>query len=107
MSPRELLDIAALLKSARMMLDYSVKDKLFITVLDEIFSRLIPNQSLENRIMKSIISEDIIADEASPALADIRRKIRATNNKIKDTLQGYRVSSPLSPINQISALLLL
>ena len=31
----------------------------------------------------------MIADEASPALADIRRKIRLANNKIKETLQSY------------------
>ena len=89
LSPRELLDVAALLRSARMMLDYIDQDKLFTTVLDEIFARLIPNAALENRITKSIISEDLIADEASTTLAEIRRKIRATNNKIKDTLQGY------------------
>ena len=31
----------------------------------------------------------MIADEASPALADIRRKIRNENNRIKDILQKY------------------
>ena len=89
LSPRELLDIASLLRSARMMLDYINTDKLFETSLDVIFARLLPNRSLEDRITKSIISEDLIADEASPELADIRRKIRATNNRIKDTLQSY------------------
>ena len=89
LSPRELLDIASLLRSARMMLDYINTDRLFETSLDVIFARLLPNRSLEDRITKSIISEDLIADEASPELADIRRKIRATNNRIKDTLQSY------------------
>ncbi|MBR7116212.1 MAG: endonuclease MutS2 [Clostridia bacterium] len=89
LSPRELLDIASLLRSSRMMLDYINTDKLFDTSLDEIFLRLIPNRSLEDTITRSIISEDLIADEASTELADIRRKIRATNNRIKDTLQSY------------------
>ena len=31
----------------------------------------------------------MIADEASPALADIRRKIRSSNSKIKETLARY------------------
>ena len=89
LAPRELLDIASLLRSARMMLDYINTDKPFETTLDAIFARLLPNRPLENSITKSIISEDMIADEASPELADIRRRMRATNNRIKDTLQSY------------------
>ena len=72
-----------------MMLDYINTDKPFETSLDAVFSRLLPNRVLENSITKSIISEDMIADEASTELADIRRRIRATNNRIKDTLQSY------------------
>ena len=89
LSPRELLDIAALLRSSRMMIDYISTDKPFETSLDIIFRRLISNRSLEEKITRSIISEDLIADEASPALTDIRRKIKNANNKIKDTLQNY------------------
>lgn len=89
LSPRELLNIASMLRSARMMLDYISADKPFETSLDIIFNRLMPNRTLEDRITRSILSEDLIADEASPALADIRRKIRNANNKIKDTLQTY------------------
>ena len=89
LSPRELLDIASLLFSARAMADYIGEDKLFDTSLDEIFARIIPNRPLEDKIKKAIISEDLIADEASPALFEIRRKIRLANNKIKDTLQSY------------------
>lgn len=89
LSPRELLDIAALFKSSRMILDYINTDKLFDTSLDEIFKRLIPNRDLESKISRAIISEELIADEASPELAEIRRKIKSANNKIKDTLQSY------------------
>lgn len=89
LSPRELLNIASMLRSSRMMLDYISADKPFETSLDAIFNRLMPNRTLEEKINRSIISEDLIADEASPALADIRRKIRNANNKIKDTLQTY------------------
>jgi DNA mismatch repair protein MutS2 len=89
LSPKELLDIASLLYSSRMLLDYIKNDKLFETSIDEIFSRLLPQRTLEDRIRKSIISEDIIADEASPALSEIRRKIKIANNKIKETLQSY------------------
>ena len=89
LSPRELLDVASLLHSSSMMLDYINTDKPFDTVIDEIFRRLLPNKALESSINKAIIAEDIIADEASVQLAEIRRKIRATNNRIKDTLAGY------------------
>lgn len=89
LSPRELLDIASLLRSARGMLDYIETDKPFETSLDVIFRRIISNRPLEERITRSIISEELIADEASPELADIRRKIRNANNRIKETLQSY------------------
>ncbi len=89
LSPLELLEIASLLRSARMVLDYINTDKPFETSLDHIFARLMPNRNLEEKITRSILSEDMIADEASPELAEIRRKIRITNNKIKDTLQSF------------------
>lgn len=89
LSPRELLDIASLLRCARSVLDYINTDRTFDTCLDEVFRRMLPNRALEDKITRSIISEDLIADEASPELADIRRKIRNVNNKIKDTLQSY------------------
>lgn len=89
LSPRELLDIATLLRSAMAVSDYIEEDKPFETCLDAIFARMLPNKPLEGRISRAIISEDLIADEASPELAEIRRKIRATNNRIKDTLQSY------------------
>ena len=89
LSPRELLDIASLLYSTRMLVDYIHTDKPFTTSLDPVFERLIPNQALEQKIRRAILSEDMIADEASVELADIRRKIRQTNDKIKDTLQGF------------------
>ncbi len=89
LSQKELLDIASLLKSSRAMLDYISTDKPFATSLDEIFLRMLPNRELEEKILRSIISEELVADEASSELADIRRKIKATNNRIKDTLQGF------------------
>ena len=89
LSPKELMAIASLLTSTRALLDYVHTDKTFDTGLDELFGRLLPSRALEDRIRSAILSEDMIADEASPALADIRRKIRVANNKIKDTLQSY------------------
>jgi DNA mismatch repair protein MutS2 len=89
LTPRELLDVAAVLRASRMLLDYIRSNRLFETSLDEIFERLVPNRPIEDRISRSIISEEMIADEASPALADIRRKIRVSNIKIKEALSKY------------------
>ena len=89
LTPRELTDVAILLRSSRALLDYIRANKLFDTSLDEIFERLLPNRPLEDRIFRSILSEDMISDEASPTLADIRRKIRASNARIKETLSKY------------------
>ncbi len=87
LSPRELLDCANVLRTARMLQDYHLGNHPFDTVLDEVFDRLIPNRPLEERISRAIPAEDMIADEASPLLADIRRKIRNENARIKETLQ--------------------
>lgn len=89
LSLRELLDCAAVLRTARTLLDYARGERAPQTSLDEIFSRLLPNRSLEEKISRSILAEDFVADEASPELAEIRRKIRQTNGKIKDALQKY------------------
>ncbi len=96
LTTRELLDIGNLLRTARGLLDYIRVNRHFDTVLDEIFERLLPDKRLEDKIYRAIISEDMIADEASPALADIRRKIRSTNSRIKETLQHYITSNTYS-----------
>ena len=96
LTPRELLDVADLLRVCRRLLEYIRSNRLFETSLDEVFERLIPNRPLEDKITRSIISEDMIADEASPALADIRRKIRVLNIKIRDMLQRYTQNNEYS-----------
>ena len=99
LSTRELLEIARVLRAARALVDYLNQNKPFETSLDELFERLLPNRYLEERITRSILSEDMIADEASRELAEIRRKIREANNRIKDTLQHY-ISGSYSKILQ-------
>ena len=99
LTTRELLEVARLLHSARALSDYIKVNKPFDTTLDEIFARLLPNRHLEERITRSILSEDMIADEASRELAEVRRKIRDANNRIKETLQHY-ISGSYSKILQ-------
>ena len=89
LTARELLDAANVLRTCRSLLDYIRMNRLFETSLDEIFERLIPNRTLEERITRSIIAEDLIADEASSELSNIRRKKKNLNNRIKDILSKY------------------
>lgn len=93
LSMRELLDCADVLRTARGLSDYYRGNHPFDTVLDTVFERLIPERRLEEKIYRAIISEEMIADEASPELADIRRKIRNENAKIRESLQKMVASN--------------
>ena len=89
LSTVELLHIAAMLRSVKACVDYAHADRTFATCLDEVFERLMVNATLERHISACIVSQDLIADDASPALADIRRSIRAAHARIKDSLMSY------------------
>ncbi|MBE6631077.1 MAG: endonuclease MutS2 [Ruminococcaceae bacterium] len=99
LSTRELLDISDLLHTAKSLCDYAeikMKREGEPSSIDEDFKRLILIPALERKIKNTVIAEDMIADEASPELFEIRRKIRHTNNKIKDHLQKYVSGSSFS-----------
>lgn len=92
LQPKELLEIAGLLRCTRSVKEYTANDEAS-TVLDEYFYALTPNKYLEERIFTAIISEEEIADGASAELADIRRHMRIQSAKIKESLQKI-ISSP-------------
>lgn len=85
LSQKELLDIAKLLKTARLLREYAKED----SFLPFYFSQLIPLRNLETEITSKILSEDEISDNASIKLYSIRKKIRSTNDKIKEILNSY------------------
>ena len=85
LNTRELLDIAQVLRCARSVREYGGGGE-GKTVLDGYFDSLTANRFLEDKITGSILSEDEIADAASPELADIRRHIRAAAGKVRDVL---------------------
>lgn len=89
LSPREILDIGSSLHTTRSLIEFIHTDSISKSSLTEIFDLLVPNQRLEQSIFKAIIGEDLIADDASPRLADIRRKIRYQTNRIREILQSY------------------
>ena len=92
LQPKELLQIAGVLRSTRTIKSYRSDDD-DSTVLDTLFTALTPNKYLEDRIFGAILSEDEIADTASTELADIRRHMRIQSAKIRDGLQKI-ISSP-------------
>ena len=89
---KELLSIGGVLRGARTVKSYISEDEK-PTVLTNLFNALSPNKYLEDRIFGAILSEEEIADTASPALADIRRHMRVQSAKIRDSLQKV-ISSP-------------
>lgn len=92
LQPKELLQIGGILRCTRSVKGYISEDDQE-TVLDELFRALTPNKYLEDRILGAILSEEEIADTASPELADIRRHMRIQAGKIRDSLQKV-ISSP-------------
>ena len=86
---RELLDIGENLRVIRSLQDWrSRQSEESSYAIDLYFGSLRPNQYLENKISSAIISEEEIADNASPTLADIRRKMKQQAARIREKLDG-------------------
>ncbi len=96
----ELLDLAGLLRCARVTRDYASERKGQRTALDERFSALAGNKYLEDRITSCIISPEEMADSASSELYQIRRQIRTAGSKVRDVLAGITGSVTYSKMLQ-------
>ena len=83
---RELLDIGATLRTIRGLTQWWGKSGNVTTALTPRFEVLAPNKYLEEKIFTCIVNEEEVADNASPALASIRRKIRAASQRVRDQL---------------------
>ena len=89
----ELLAVARILAATRALKDYNSFDhKDEITALDDYFARLVPQKHLEDEINSAVIGPETIADSASDELYNIRRKMRAAENRIRESLQKYIIS---------------
>lgn len=92
LSPKELIMCARLMQGSRSVRRMLVNEKEEETATPHIVNlarALQPMRELEEDILASILSEEEIADNASPQLASIRRKIRSANERIRDRLNGY------------------
>lgn len=90
---KELLKIAEVLRIIRGVKSWQAKCENTSTTLDMLFQGLVVNKFLEDKIRSCIISDEEIADNASPALADIRRKIKAATSKARQVLEKIVHSS--------------
>ncbi len=88
LSSTELLLIAGMLENVNRIKTYGRNDRddAPADTLDEYFNGLEPLTALANEILRCILSEEEIADDASPALKQIRRKKLLTNDKIHSQL---------------------
>ena len=86
---RELLDIAENLRVFRSLHEWRSRqsDEASYSI-DVYFGSLRPNQYLESKITSSITSEEEMSDNASPTLADIRRKMKQQASRIREKLDG-------------------
>ena len=86
LSMRELLDIAETLRVIRSLVQWRSTNAGVESCLDVLFGALTPNKYLEDAITAAILSEEEMADNASPELASIRRKIRQQESKVREHL---------------------
>ena len=90
-----LLSVGHILKTSRELKKYFT-DRQDISKYDNIenyFNNLYTNQTLEDRIFRSILDENTISDDASSELKSIRRKKQAIESSIKETLNKMIHSS--------------
>ena len=90
LSASELLKIASLLDNVSRIKTYGKKDREDTPddSLDPYFEQLTPLTQLANEINRCILSEEEIADDASPKLKSIRRSKLLTNEKIHSQLNS-------------------
>lgn len=86
----ELLNIASVCKTAARVKAYGSKkeNEEDTDSLDDSFRALEPLAALSREIERCIISEEDMADDASPTLRSIRRKIKAAADKVRTELNA-------------------
>lgn len=93
MTMHELLSLSTAMSTARRLKAYIEEDKPSEGTNLRALSDTIENlKQVENEINEKIISEDEMADGASPALFAIRRKLKTQAGKIRDTLNSIITS---------------
>ena len=96
LNPGELLKVADVLRASRNLKGYMSQDKMELgedNVIAVLCGALGTNKAFEERLDRSIESEEALSDYASPQLASIRRNIRHKQDSIKEKLNSIIRSS--------------
>lgn len=90
LSIQEILAVCGLLENTSRVKAYSRKERNDLPgdSLDSMFDGLSPLTPLSTEIRRCILSEEEISDDASPALRQIRRNMKITNDRIHTQLAG-------------------
>lgn len=96
LTAKYLLEMAAVLKNASELKDYYKSSGCDLERLSLYFGDLYENKNIEKMITNAIISEDEIADKASPKLASIRSNKKGLELEIKNKLTGLLHSNTYS-----------
>lgn len=86
LSPKDLLEISRVLYVSGRMRTYLDDCGEDLSIISAIGKALISHKREEDKINSAILSENEIADSASAALSSIRRKTKALNANIRETL---------------------
>ena len=86
LSLRDLLDVADLLRQVQALHGWYGHCSESATSLDYLFSLVSPLDDLLTTLERAIVSEEEIADAASPTLGEIRRKLIKERSHLRDTL---------------------
>lgn len=102
LNPGDLIRVADTLTAARNLKSYASESKEEETsnIAAELIINLETNRRLEDRIRFTILNEEEIADDASPALATIRRQIRQQQDSIKEKLNNILRSQKYQKVMQ-------
>jgi DNA mismatch repair protein MutS2 len=96
-SLRGLTNCADTLRAARLLKNYVLlnnNDRTY-DLLEKLCEDIYTNKDIEDKIFSVIISEEEIADDASPELKKIRREIQIKNNSIKNKINSIVSSSSM------------
>ena len=96
LSAKKILEIVQVLKVSETLKKYFQKEYINnqdFLILSELFNNLYTNNNIVEKISKSIIDEETIADEASPELHSIRKKKIKITGQIREKLNTIIHSS--------------
>ena len=88
LSMGELLMVAGALRNFQHLISWYGSSEHDALPTDDLFYALAPEPGLEQQISSAILAPDAMADTASRTLAELRKKIRATENSIRDRLES-------------------